>query len=210
MHKLAADVLRRAHVPPSCAAPSFAANPWPPLAASAASSPEETSDAVWRAAVARARERFGFSAEPFIALISQRPAPCLSPRILWLVHAGLISTSAALHALAGAESAAAEVLRAHSGTTAWPLALALISSVACSACAPSAPPSSSASAASTLIHHLLPPSPEHAATLDIVQAVAATPASHLLEAWLRALMQRPCPYRPAPAPHTRQRPLLLQ
>jgi len=197
MHKLAADVLRRAHVPPSSAAPSLTSNPWPPLAASAVLSSDPAAEAVWRAAVTRARERFGFNADPFISLMSQRPTPCLSPRLLWLLQSGLISPTQALQALAGAEAAAAEVLRAHAATPAWPLALAFISSAACCACAPSAP---AAAAAASLIHHLLPPQPEHAAALDIVQAVAATPASHLLEAWLRALLQQPCPYRSSAPP----------
>ena len=61
------------------------------------------------------RERFGFSPEPFVALISQRPAPCLSSRILWLAQSGLIRTAAALQALAGAKAAAAEPLRTHAG-----------------------------------------------------------------------------------------------
>lgn len=196
MHKLAAEVLRRTNVPPSAPAPSLTSNPWPPLAAAASASSDPASEAAWRTAVTRARLRFGFSSEHFIALISQRPIPCLSPRILWLLQAGLLSTCAALHALVGAESAAAEVLRGHAGSPAWPLALAFISSVACSACAASASsvPSPSA-AASAIIRHLMPPSPEHAASLDIVQAVTATPASHLLEAWLRALLQRAGPYR---------------
>jgi hypothetical protein len=196
MHKLAVEVLRRTNVPPSAPAPSLTSNPWPPLAAAAAASSDPpASEAAWRTAVTRARQRFGFNSEHFILLISQRPIPCLSPRILWLLQAGLLSTSAALHALVGAESAAAEVLRGHAGSPAWPLALAFISSVACSACAAPASAPSPSSAACALIRHLLPPSPEHAATFDIVQAVAATPASHLLEAWLRVLLQRTGPYR---------------
>jgi hypothetical protein len=115
MHKLAAEVLRRTNVPPSAPAPSLTSNPWPPLAAA---SSDPASEAAWRTAVTRARLRFGFSSEHFIALISQRPIPCLSPRILWLLQAGLLSTSVALHALFGAESAAAEVLRGHAGSPA--------------------------------------------------------------------------------------------
>lgn len=208
MHKLAADVLRRTNVPPSSAAPCLTSNPWPPLAAAAVSSSDPAAEAVWRAAVTRARERFGFSPEPFISLISQRPIPCLSHRMLWLIQGGLVSTSAALDALAGAESAASEVLRLHASTAAWPLALAFISSIACSACSPSASMSPHSSIASALVRHLLPPTPEHAATQDIVRAVAASPASHLLEAWLRALLQRPSPYRSRPAAECRVRCLL--